>query len=643
MTGASKILTVSYGTFSCTLEGFDDPFSTMKAIAEYFRDLAADDRYFGAEPPTPDTAMLHRIAEGATQRRVQAQVQDNGVVLRQGDAISDAVAPVVKPAPALLGGDAAQIEADEAAARLARLRAEIDQKTAQQEAQVPAPAPAPAPAPTPAPAPATAAPATAAAAKIEALLDAGDDTYTEDQHADDVATSGAKSAANPAVLAVEAAKAEIARAKEEAAKAQAAKAEAERQKAEAAAKLKAEEEAAAQKAAAAQAEAEKAAAEKAAADKAAAEKAAADKAAAEKAAADKAAADKAAAEKAAAEKAATDLPSAEAGKFRVEVVRGGQADDQTKGAAPLVPAGDAPNDAPRARIIRIRRVAQVGGVSQLAPTVSPPAAPTALSAADEAALAAELAALDGPAPQLATPGRAKLNLNEETLDKLVARANSDMEDDAVKRRQAAMAHLKAAAAATQADRALGLPTGASDVMDSYKNDLTSAAPPANAPRGTPLVLVSEQRIKRDDSVPVAQSAKPESHLKLTPAPANKPAENIFRGDDEDGEVTGPQSNIFTGVETFEDFADRLGASEQIELMEAAAIYVAHVEKQPLFRRRQLIRHMSSLPDALPMTREASVAIFNQLMGLGRFTEVEPGLFAVTDRSPLLAEALREAI
>lgn len=102
MESQNKVMTVSYGTFSCTLDGFDDPFTTMQLVAEYFRKLASEDRYFGGEPLQPDSNALHRIAQDANPYKVDAEVTDTGVTLRKADVV-DAPQPkteIVSNAPA---------------------------------------------------------------------------------------------------------------------------------------------------------------------------------------------------------------------------------------------------------------------------------------------------------------------------------------------------------------------------------------------------------------------------------------------------------------------------------------------------------------------------------------------------------------
>ena len=109
---SNKVLTVTYGTFSCTLEGFDDPFTTLQMVAEYFRKLAAEDRHFGGVPQMPDTETLRRIAEENNPNVINAEVGENGIVLRQAAAAAAPFADEYAEDEAKVEEPAADIEED---------------------------------------------------------------------------------------------------------------------------------------------------------------------------------------------------------------------------------------------------------------------------------------------------------------------------------------------------------------------------------------------------------------------------------------------------------------------------------------------------------------------------------------------------
>ncbi|WP_209427443.1 hypothetical protein [Pararhodobacter sp. SW119] len=73
MTARTPTLSVTYGAFSLTLEGFDDPFATMRDVAEYFRTVLAEDRSFGAQSIAPRSESLRRFAERRLGRSVEAR------------------------------------------------------------------------------------------------------------------------------------------------------------------------------------------------------------------------------------------------------------------------------------------------------------------------------------------------------------------------------------------------------------------------------------------------------------------------------------------------------------------------------------------------------------------------------------------
>lgn len=82
MSESNKILDVTYGTFSCRLEGFDDSVETMKTVVTFFHDLAGHDRFMDMPPQAPDLDTLAELTGRQAGVAVEAETENNSLRLR---------------------------------------------------------------------------------------------------------------------------------------------------------------------------------------------------------------------------------------------------------------------------------------------------------------------------------------------------------------------------------------------------------------------------------------------------------------------------------------------------------------------------------------------------------------------------------
>ncbi len=629
----NKVLTVSYGTFSCTLEGFDNSFDTMKAIAEYFRDLAADDRYFGAEPPTPDAEMLARIAEREIERRVSARTEAGAIYLSANDeqarpepteTPSDAPQEetVAEATPEIAAGASAPDEAAEAPLETRTEDApeieeiEVEDVTDDILKAVNAAPEQDADAPTP-----ETAEESVAEHHEEEIAEASPD------QTDDIAESWEENEAP-----------DIPEAEDHAE--ETAFAEAELVEPEDAFEP---------------------------ADDSIAAKLQRIRAVVSKSAQEPEEDDFSEDEHAESFLADTRREIESVLKLDDEMAAAAAQDDAESVAEDSAEAGNAPTTM-RARVLRMKKSDFDAAVSEglleaepeedeLDEDTSPRAGAEAqdpsstLSPEDEAELLAELAQVEaelnrgdaaGETAPVAPKRPKALSDAGSDMSRLLRETDNHMDEPEGNRRRQAIAHLRAAVAATKAEKKASEGKPEADQTEVYREDLASVVGQSpnrsggRAPetvRPAPLKLVAEQRIdapQQDDTPQEAQSDAPVAGE--TPRAPVRPrrVSSVDRQEASAAPRKGAAASpAATDASSFAEYAESMGATRLPDLLEAAAAYLTYVEGHEKFSRPQIIR-MARNVDEDNCSREDTLRTFGQLLREKKIEKISGGRFTVSE-------------
>jgi hypothetical protein len=223
-------------------------------------------------------------------------------------------------------------------------------------------------------------------------------------------------------------------------------------------------------------------------------------------------------------------------------------------------------------------------------------------------------------------------MEEPDLSRLMAKTQSEMDSPEGANRRKAIAHLRAAVAATRAETEAGggLKQG-DDSADAFRDDLNSvvrphhpvrskdSAPRPEPMRPAPLKLVASQRI--DTMAEKAAEAAPER-----PVMPVKPRRVRLNRDTD----RAPMQDNAGQYSSFPEFAEAKGAETLSDLLEAAAAYLSYVEGHDQFSRPQLMNKARQVED-LSFSREDGLRSFGQLLREGKIDKLQGGRFTVSEQ------------
>jgi len=253
--------------------------------------------------------------------------------------------------------------------------------------------------------------------------------------------------------------------------------------------------------------------------------------------------------------------------------------------------------------------------------------------------------------KMASPARALLTeqeVGEGDASRLMDRTDSAMDEPEGNRRRTAIAHLRAAVAATKADRLLGRKPDAQEDQEPYREDLANVVRPrrpqpgttrserpteAADPRPAPLKLVAEQRVAQAaESAAQTLAESPAESPSGTLAPATMPGALPRTAPVRPRRVRRAAETEATGAADtgFVDYARSVGATDLPELLEAAAAYMSYVEGRDQFSRPQLMSTVRQA-EAEESSREDRLRSFGQLLREGKIQKTTGGRFTASDR------------